>query len=118
MMGSDFFKILFDQREAVQSIRLLKPLINWANFISRKYYAQLTLEEVRELSIKDIIERENSQGNQTYIDKVWKEFRKFEEAWNTFAGLIIKDDNVEATIPIISENSKIIYCCLSQTSKD
>jgi hypothetical protein len=40
------------------------------------------------------------------------------EAWNSFAGLIIKDENVEATIPNISINSPIIYCCLSQTSKE
>lgn len=42
----------------------------------------------------------------------------FEEAWNTFAELIIRDENVEVVIPTISEDSPIIYCCLSQTSKD
>ncbi len=37
-------------------------------------------------------------------------------AWNQFEGLIIKDDNVEATIPKISKDSKIIFCCLTSSN--
>ena len=47
-----------------------------------------------------------------------KDFKKFEQAWNTFAGIIIKEDNVEAIVPKISIDSKVILCCLSQTNKE
>ena len=58
--GETFFKLLFEQRETIQSIMLLKPLINWAKFIITKNNAKLTIEEAKELTIGDIIERENA----------------------------------------------------------
>jgi hypothetical protein len=70
--------------------------------------------------MKDIIERVTGlkNVNSDYIDRIKKEYMKFQDAWNTFSGLIIKDDNVEATIPVITEQSKFIYCCLSSSSTD
>lgn len=119
MKGKSFFKQLFEHREIVQSIRQLKYLLNWANFINLKYDGQITIEEAKEYSIKEIIERENSfnKGNPDYIQKVEKDYAKFETAWNSFANLIITEDNVEATIPTISKDSKLIYCCLTFTSE-
>lgn len=118
MKGKSFFKQLFEHREIVQSIKKLKYLLNWANFIYKKYNAQITIEEAKEYTMKEIIERENSfnKGNPDYIQKVERDYSKFETAWNSFASLIITEDNVEATIPIISRDSKMIYCCLTSTS--
>jgi hypothetical protein len=55
MMGKQFFKILFEQREIVQSIRNLKYLLKWAMIIYNKYNAQLTIDEARDLTINEII---------------------------------------------------------------
>jgi hypothetical protein len=50
------------------------------------------------------------------LEKFEKDYHKFEQAWNSFAGLIIKEDNVEATIPVISRDTKIIQCCLTSSN--
>lgn len=55
--GEGFLKMLFEQRELVQSIQLLKPLLNWARFIINRYNATITIEEAREITIRDIIEK-------------------------------------------------------------
>jgi len=55
MTGKQFFKILFEQREIVQSIRNLKYLLKWAMIIYNKYNAQLTIDEARDLTINEII---------------------------------------------------------------
>jgi hypothetical protein len=34
-----FFRVFFEQREAVQSIKLLKPLLTWAHYINKRLYA-------------------------------------------------------------------------------
>ena len=52
------------------------------------------------------------------MEKFEKDYHKFELAWNSFAGLIIKEDNVEATIPVISRETKIIQCCLTSSNVD
>ena len=52
-------------------------------------------------------------GNEEYLKKIEKDYLKFEQAWNAFSGLIIKDENVECTIPTISKDTKVIYCCIS-----
>lgn len=70
--------------------------------------AQITIEEANELTIKDIIEREQDSlniNNNEYIHKINKDYNKFEQAWNSFAGLIIIDDNVEVVVPTISKRS-------------
>jgi len=42
-----------------------------------------------------------------------KDFLKFKNAWNTFAGLRLVDEGAEAIVPQIDENTKVIYCCLT-----
>jgi len=50
--------------------------------------------------------------------KLEREYDKFEKAWNTFAGLTIKDDNVDVSIPKINKDTKVIYCCLTSSNID
>ena len=47
-----------------------------------------------------------------------KDFLKFKNAWNTFAGLRLIDESVEAIVPQIDESTKVIYCCLTQKSRE
>ena len=49
---------------------------------------------------------------------MYKRYAKFENAWNQFAGMTIRDGNVEGTIPHMSLESKMIYCCLTSSSSD
>ncbi len=66
MMGKNFFKILFEQREIVQMIINLKYLLKWAKIIYNKYNAQLTIDEAKDLTINEIIERENANPQIEY----------------------------------------------------
>jgi pyruvate-formate lyase len=76
----------------------------------------LTIDEAKDLTINEIIERENANSQVEYQKQINKDYEKFEKAWNSFEGLIIKEDNVEAIIPQLTRDSKMIYCCLSSSS--
>lgn len=82
--------------------------------------AKLTYDEVCEMKIWEIIEKErrNNSGNRDYIAKVEKDYFKFRNAWNKFAGLLIRDKNVEVIVPEITEDSELSLCCISKDKID
>ncbi|CDW73692.1 UNKNOWN [Stylonychia lemnae] len=117
---SDFFKIIFEQKESLRSIRNLKPLVQWARYIFDKWNTQLTYDEANEMTLIEAIQRDFTlnQSSIDYQTRIEKDYKKFKNAWNCFAGLIIrdyqKDKGVEVVIPKINDQSKLILCCLTK----
>eukprot|EP00347_Sterkiella_histriomuscorum_P010832 403374756 len=117
---TNFFRMLFEQKESIKNLRQLKYLVEWARYIFDKYSTQLTYDEANEMTIQEAMERDfqQNQASREYRKKKQKDFKKFKQAWNTFTGLIIKDKDVEVVIPEISEQSKLMLCCLTKDKKD
>ena len=59
----------------------------------------MTYDEANEMTMREIIDKERFQNqdkeNIEYINKIEKDFSKFMSSWNKFAGLLIRDQNVE-----------------------
>ncbi|CDW84752.1 UNKNOWN [Stylonychia lemnae] len=121
---SDFFRIIFEQKESLRSIRNLKPLVQWARYIFDKWNTQLTYDEANEMTLIETIQRDfnQNQSSKDYQKRIEKDYKKFKNAWNSFAGLIIrdyqKDKGVEVVIPKINDQSKLILCCLTKDKID
>jgi hypothetical protein len=89
--------------------------------------AELTFDEVNELSIGEIIQKENKNNMKAreYMQKIERDFIKFRDAWNSFAGLVIRDkkpnnsnEQIEVMIPEISLDSKVKLCCITTDNYD
>ena len=60
------------------------------------------------------------------MQKIERDFLKFKDAWNNFAGLIIRDKKplsltnevVEVRIPEITDESKMDICCITSDNTD